>query len=106
VTPTEIGQLLAYAAAFDKRTVGEADVIAWHDVLSDLHYDRAKDAIRAWYADHDTMIMPANVRRAVKAATPPWARPASEVLDEIERNVEIERRQFRLDGYQVGRDMP
>ena len=43
----EIGRLLAYIAAFDKRTVGAADVLAWHDVLSDLDYVRGIHSVRA-----------------------------------------------------------
>ncbi len=76
----DTGRLLAYAAAFDKRTVGDADVLAWHDVLSDLDFDAAKQTVRTWYAENDGFIQPAHIRAAVRPAADrhPSARPLSE----------------------------
>jgi hypothetical protein len=105
VNHQDIGRLLAYIAAFDKRTVGAADVLAWHDVLGDLDFDAAKEAVRKWYADNDGMIMPAHVRRGSKSG-PPALLPAAEVLADLDRLVAADRRPFALDGLQVGREIP
>lgn len=48
----EIGMLLALAAARDQRTVGDADVLAWHADLNKarVSYDDAAEAITQFYA--------------------------------------------------------
>lgn len=48
----QIGMLLALAAARDQRTVGDADVFAWHADLNKarITYDDAADAITQFYA--------------------------------------------------------
>ncbi|QNJ58027.1 hypothetical protein SEA_JKSYNGBOY_53 [Gordonia phage JKSyngboy] len=61
----ETAQLLAKIAAFDQRTVGDGDVLAWHEALSDLPYDLAAQAVSHWHGHTETSrrMMPANVRR-------------------------------------------
>ncbi|HEU5032715.1 MAG TPA: hypothetical protein VFV01_47885 [Spirillospora sp.] len=49
----EVAQLLALCASFDQRTVGEADVHAWHYAISDLDYRTAAAAVRDWYKAND-----------------------------------------------------
>lgn len=61
MTPSETALLLALAAAYDRRTVGEADVYAWHDVLAHVPLDTAKDAVRHHYATSTRFLMPADV---------------------------------------------
>jgi hypothetical protein len=67
MTPDEIVDLLTVAAAFDQRTVGEGDAMAWHAVLGDLDYADAQQAVLGYYADNRQRIMPADVRQRVKA---------------------------------------
>jgi len=59
--------ILAVAAAFDRRTIGEGDAVAWHAALSDLSFIEARDAVIAHYRDRRDWIMPADVRQRVKA---------------------------------------
>ena len=66
MTPAEVADLLAFAAAFDRRTVGRADVLAWHTVLADVDHTQARDAVSAHYADQTRWIMPADIRQAVR----------------------------------------
>lgn len=49
----ETGALLGLAAARDQRTVGEADVLAWHEDLTaaDIDYDDAKQALSRFYVE-------------------------------------------------------
>ncbi|MFI0233110.1 hypothetical protein [Streptomyces sp. NPDC017086] len=68
MTPAETAALLSFAAAFDRRTLGEADVLAWHTVLSDITFDAAKQAVAAHYAVETRWIMPADIRQHVLKA--------------------------------------
>jgi hypothetical protein len=62
MTPSETAELLALCAAFDSRTIGEADVYAWQLALDEtLTLDRAKDAVAAHYAHQTRRVMPADV---------------------------------------------
>lgn len=66
MTPSQTAELLAFAAAFDRRTLGKADVLAWHTVLTDIDYEAAKQAVTAHYATETRWIMPADIRQAVR----------------------------------------
>lgn len=61
----DVARLLTYAASFDRRKLGEADVLAWHDVLADLDPIEAATAVRQHYAESREFLMPADVRRRV-----------------------------------------
>lgn len=52
ITFDEIGRLLGLAAARDQRTVGDADILAWHDDLNaaGITFDDAKTALTRFYA--------------------------------------------------------
>lgn len=66
MTPAETAALLAFAAAFDRRTIGEADVLAWQTVLHDIPFEPAKAAVTAHYAAETRWIMPADIRQTVR----------------------------------------
>jgi hypothetical protein len=68
MTPEETGKLLGICAAYDRRTVGETDVIAWYRVVGDLPYSDCEAAVIAHYAAKREWIMPADIRGAVKRA--------------------------------------
>jgi len=79
VNATEMGDLLGYAAAFDNRTVGDAEILAWLDAIGDLPFDDARAAVAAHYgADPNSRLMPGHVRQRVKAMR--GARLAREVM--------------------------
>lgn len=65
MTPGDTARVLAKAAAYDLRTVGEADVLAWHEVLSTVDFTDALTAVARHYADHTERLMPAHIRRIV-----------------------------------------
>lgn len=67
MTPDETVDLLTVAAAFDQRTVGEGDAMAWHAVLGDLNFADAKQAVLGHYADTRERVMPADIRTRVLA---------------------------------------
>lgn len=66
MTPAQTAELLAFCAAFDRRTVGKADVLAWQTVLADIDFNAAKSAVTAHYAEETRWIMPADIRGAVR----------------------------------------
>lgn len=63
MTPGDTARVLAKAAAFDQRTVGAADVAAWHEALHDLDTADALAAVTRHYATSDQRLMPVHVRR-------------------------------------------
>jgi hypothetical protein len=63
MNPVDIASVLAKAAAFDQRTVGQADILAWHEALSDLEPADALAAVTRHYASSEQRIMPVHVRR-------------------------------------------
>ena len=65
---TETTTLLAMIQAFDRRTVGQADVTAWQATLDDLRFDDCRDAVVAHFRNSSEWLMPAHVRATVKAA--------------------------------------
>ena len=69
MTPEETGMLLAICAAYDRRTVGEADVIAWYRAIGDLPYAACENAVVAHYAASRAWIMPADIRAKAAAAS-------------------------------------
>lgn len=62
---TDVAAVLAKAAIFDFRTVGELDVIAWHEVIGDLSREDALAGVSRWYRDRQDRLMPAHLREAV-----------------------------------------
>jgi hypothetical protein len=53
-------------SSFDRRTIGDADVIAWQAVLSDAVFEDCLEAVKQHYAEETDWMMPAHVRRAVR----------------------------------------
>jgi hypothetical protein len=65
--PQETSQILALCAAYDSRTVGRADILAWHDVIGDVAYADAMQAVKDHYRDHRERITVADIRDRVRA---------------------------------------
>lgn len=63
----ETAVLLAKAAAVDQRTVGEADVRAWQEILAAVDLPDALTAVTRHYAETADRLMPAHVIRHAKA---------------------------------------
>jgi hypothetical protein len=66
ITPAQAAKLLALASAIDQRTVGEADAVAWADLLDGLDFDRCVEAVRRHYRESTDRLMPAHVRRLAR----------------------------------------
>lgn len=63
---SETANLLTSMASFDRRTIGESDVIAWQAVLADAAFDDCLEAVKRHYAENTEWMMPAHVRRIVR----------------------------------------
>ena len=57
----EIAAVLAKCAAYDRRTVGASDVLAWHEVLERVELADALEAVKRWYSNNRDWIMPSDV---------------------------------------------
>lgn len=66
MNPEQTGRLLAICAAFDRRTVGRADLLAWYRVLGDLDFAECEAAVIAHYTDRRDFVMPADIRTRVR----------------------------------------
>lgn len=69
MTKGDTARLLSLIQAFDRRTIGETDVEAWHLIVVDLDPNDCMEAVRAHYLTETRWLMPADVRAfAVRAA--------------------------------------
>jgi hypothetical protein len=65
VNHEEVGLVLAKLAAFDQRTVGEVDILAWHEVISRFSLDDCLAAVTTHYTESRERAMPADISRIV-----------------------------------------
>lgn len=63
MTPDDVVDVLSKCAAYDQRTVGSVDVMAWHEILARTELPDALDAVRMHYADSPNRAMPADIRK-------------------------------------------
>lgn len=69
LTTDDVIDLLTLAAAYDRRTVGAADVAAWTDAARRGRWtrDQALDAVKAHYATSTAWLMPGHVAELIRA---------------------------------------
>jgi hypothetical protein len=75
MTRSEAATLLAFCAAYDQRTVGQADVAAWFLALQRYPLGLARDAVTAHYRERRDRIMPADITAHIRAQRRPDAAP-------------------------------
>lgn len=63
MTPGDAARVLAKAAAFDQRTVGDADIAAWAEALDDIDLGDALAAVTRHYSTSTDRLMPVHVIR-------------------------------------------
>jgi hypothetical protein len=97
VTRHETALLLGLAAARDYRTIGEIDVAAWHQDLADIDFADAREAVSRHYRESTDRLMPAHIRRHVKAIRADRAKATAEPLalpsrfeDDLARDLRME----------------
>lgn len=68
MTPSGAARVLAAAASFDKRTIGEADAIAWAQALHHLDPADCIRAVASHYSRTTEYLMPSHIRALVRSA--------------------------------------
>jgi hypothetical protein len=63
---TETAALLTLMAAYDRRTLGPEDVLAWQSVLADVSFNDAKDAVVEHYRTSTQWLAPAEVISGIR----------------------------------------
>jgi len=88
--PSDAARILAVAAVYDRRTVGELDAKAWADALDDLDPAACANAVRRHYRESTAWLMPARVRELVLLMARETRRSAHDdrVFGEIEARKE------------------
>jgi hypothetical protein len=59
----ETAAVLAKAAGYDNRTIGDANVLAWHEALGDLDIRDCLTAIAQHHRESTEYLMPVHIRR-------------------------------------------
>jgi hypothetical protein len=79
VTPDDVIEVLAKCSAYDQRTVGEVDVMAWHEVLARMELTDALEAVRRHYSESSARAMPADILRNARVARDERERQAKQL---------------------------
>lgn len=66
MTHDEIALVLGKAASVDRRTIGRADVLAWHEIIGHLEFLDALQAVRRHYSRTRDFLMPSDILAEVK----------------------------------------
>lgn len=64
---SQTARLLAKAQLIDNRTVDELTIEAWHEVMADVDYDDAMEALSVHRRTSTDWVMPAHIVTGVKA---------------------------------------
>jgi hypothetical protein len=64
---SDTSKILTKMAAYDQRTIGLADVAAWHEIIGELDYGDCLTAVRDYYTESRDRCMPADIVKRVKA---------------------------------------
>lgn len=62
----ETNQLLIRIQVIDNRQIGDSTVIAWHELVGDLDYAMASEAVKLHFRDSTAYLTPAHVRAGVE----------------------------------------
>lgn len=63
---SQAAELLIKCAAYDQRTIGEADALAWSEVLEGIRLVDALEVVKRHYATCRDRVMPFDIRSGVK----------------------------------------
>jgi len=95
MTPADTARVLSKAAAFDQRTIGAADVAAWHEAIGDLEAADALAAVTRHFQRTDQRVMPSHIRRLAAEIARERRRALREAAEA--RALESERSERRTD---------
>jgi hypothetical protein len=78
----EVAKLLARASAVDGRRVTEETVAAWWELLADVEYDAAVEALKSHYMTSEKYLMPAHVLKGSQPDPDAWMNNQSRIRPE------------------------
>ena len=101
---SDVAKLLAFCAAFDQRTIGDADVLAWHEALSspwvpNMGLEDAQEAVIEHYRATSERITPADVLKRVKDTRAVAMSRALPKAEGVPPNEDYLRARAELDGH-------
>lgn len=64
----DTAKVLAKAAAFDRRTIGDSEILVWHEAIGDLPLGDCLNAVTAHYRESADWLTPAHIRQFAQAA--------------------------------------
>lgn len=94
----ETAELLTMIAAYDRRKLGEVDVIAWAETLPDVALTDARAVVVEHYAASTDWLMPAHIRAGVKRIRRDRLERAPQVVPDADPDDPVAWRQALLDG--------
>lgn len=62
----ETGKLLTFISGLDNRKLSKETILAWHQLLGDVHFEDALEAARQHYRDSRDWLMPADLVQGAK----------------------------------------
>lgn len=62
----ETNDLLVRIQVIDNRQIGDSTVLAWHELVEDLDYALAVEAVRLHFRESTSYLLPAHVRANVE----------------------------------------
>lgn len=74
----ETNQLLTRIQVVDNRQIGDSTVLLWHELLDDVDYAMAVEAVRLHFRETTAWLMPAHVRANVTRIESAQAAPVDE----------------------------
>ncbi|MCT2042633.1 hypothetical protein M3D15_04695 [Pseudoclavibacter alba] len=63
---TEVGKILTYVSAVDNRKLTKESVLAWHQIIGDLVFEDAMEAVVRHFKESAGWLMPVHVVDGVK----------------------------------------
>lgn len=66
MTPAEVADVLTKCSAFDQRSIGEGDVLAWHEVIGRMDVGDCLNAVTKYYSENGASagrVMAADIKR-------------------------------------------
>lgn len=77
---SEVATLLGFAQGIDGRTLTELSARVWHQLIGDIDFDEALDAVKQHYREEHRWVMPSDVIDRCAPARMPYGPSASEEL--------------------------
>lgn len=98
MTIDETAQLLAEIQLIDNRRIEKLTIRAWHELVEDLPYPAATEAVRLHFRESTAYLTPAHVRANVDRIRHAVPDPTDELGNRMDRDEGALAAQARLEG--------